>query len=83
MGVNKEIKCCKCGKSLATIENGEIVFKGVNVDWVRVTQISKSEKTTKYKCRGCYSVNSIGDDNKPKIDEKAIAKDLLYNYKRK
>jgi len=80
---NNEIKCCKCGKKLATFVDGEIEFRGVNIDWVRITQISETEKTTKYKCRGCYAVNSIKENQKPSIDDKEIAKDLIYNFKKK
>lgn len=83
MNGNNEIKCCKCGKKLAAIVNGEIEFRGKDIDWVRVTQITKTEKKTKYKCRSCYTVNSITEGKRPEIDEKEVAKDLLNNFKRK
>lgn len=83
MSSKNEIRCCKCGKKLATLVNGEFEFRGKDIDWVRVTKVNTTEKTTKYKCRGCYTVNTMNEKGETTTDEKEVAKDLIYNFKRK
>lgn len=80
---NSEIKCCKCGKKSASIVNGEVQFRGVDVDWVKLTEISKTGQKTKYKCRSCYTINTVNENHETSIDEKEVARDLLNNFKSK